>query len=104
VAGHQLSGPLELVGGLVELVLAQVHDAEVVVGGAEEEVGRERLAQELLGAFGVRVDQVRGLLREPLAAQRVARPALGGGGVGACAGARHAAASAKSPSSAALTG
>ena len=52
------------------------------MGGAEEEVRRERLAQELLRAFGVRVDEVRGLLRESLGAQRVARPVLGGRGVG----------------------
>src|SRR5689334_18930231 len=62
VAGQQLAAPFEFPGGLVELALLQVEDAEVVVGGAVIEVRAQRLAEESLGPRGVPVDDGRGLL------------------------------------------
>jgi hypothetical protein len=84
MAGHELARPLELVRGLVELLLMEVQDAKVVVGGTVEEVLRQRLTEQRLRLRRVFVRDVRSLTRELLCldgrARRLCRRAVGGRG------------------------
>ncbi len=75
MSGHQLPRPLEVPRGLVELALLQVHHAEVVVGGAEEEVGGESLA---LGLGHVGRDQVAACVESSWARTESRRDSLSG--------------------------
>jgi hypothetical protein len=64
VAREKLAGPLELAGGLEELVLLYIYYTEVVVGWAVVEVLGEGLAQQFLGLDRVGTHQGRGLCVE----------------------------------------
>ena len=62
LGGHEFGGVLELPGGEVVLGLVEVDRAEVVVGGAEEEVGGQSGLEVFLGiGCAAVVERLRGL-------------------------------------------